>query len=401
MLSKRKLFIGSSSEAYDKGIPTKVKELIENCTELSNIQVVIWKDTVWENLETAVKTLTKNIEEYYYAVFIGFPDDKVETRGKTFFTTRDNTTFEFGLFLSRFGSERTFFFSPVYSNKAYEFNILSDIGKSPFVHPYLLKINDDKFEFKDFINPDAFLKLLKIEEGKIDGSKSKYLNLDSTVENLKTEIYQISDDDEQVIISKLKNSLDFILYSKKQATEHNIKDIVCDVLDTIKDVKDFCKPRQLAQLQRHDNGVVEVWVFADKPLEFQPKDANNPDLELLKQTVKENLKNDVKYVYFVSSKFDENHIYQNFSYDTELLKNLQIEFIEPRFFQTFFTLHFKEQNGFPDTIYMSSLLPHRNDLLIQVSHREHKERIFERIQKIKGLVDTTKGYKKVDYTVNN
>ena len=77
-------------------------------------------------------------------------------------------------------------------------------------------------------------------------------------------------------------------------------------------------------------------------------------------------------------------------------------YIDAKFFKTYFTLHFKKENrnnqNLPE-IYMSSLLEHRNDLFIQISDPEHKERIYERISKYKGEVNQDQGYTITNYVI--
>ena len=56
-----------------------------------------------------------------------------------------------------------------------------------------------------------------------------------------------------------------------------------------------------------------------------------------------------------------------------LRNNIEIIYIEPRYFSTYFTLHFKDHDAL-DSLYMSSLLRHRDDLLIQITDGEHIDR---------------------------
>ena len=48
---------------------------------------------------------------------------------------------------------------------------------------------------------------------------------------------------------------------------------------------------------------------------------------------------------------------------------------------------------------MSSLLLHRDDLLIQISDPNHKKIIYDRIFKYKGQVDKNDDFEVTDYTV--
>ena len=76
----------------------------------------------------------------------------------------------------------------------------------------------------------------------------------------------------------------------------------------------------------------------------------------LKSKVIDNLKNGVKYIYFVSSNFDKSNINDYFSDEPKVLKNIHLIYIDTWFFKTYYTLHFIENNPKSPIIYMSSLL---------------------------------------------
>lgn len=393
-MSKRKLFIGSSTEALSAGVPSKIESLIANDSSFSNIEIVVWNTSEWQNLETAMKSLMDNIYQFDYAVFVQYPDDIIESRNQKYYTTRDNVIFEFGLFLSSLGANRTFLFSPRFSAPTYSFKQLSDIGTGAFVYTYSLRMSQDKFEFGGFDNSGIFIENLRLEEKTINElSKSK---LEESVQIAKAELLKCNN--EKSLIRAFKSNLNNVLLAKKGSTDHSIQDILFDILDTVNDVKDFCKPIELAKLQHHKNGISEVWVFADKPLEFE--DDKNENAQALKYTILENLKQGVKYVYFVSgTTFNDETVTALVGDDTDLLKNIEVQCIESRWFKTFFTLHFKKKTSKPDSIYMSSLLDHRNDLLIQITNKDHKDRIFERISKLKGHLVKGLQFKKTDFIV--
>ena len=142
MLNKRKLFIGSSGEALP--IANEVKAIIQSKFR-NSIEVKVWSETKWKNLTSVLDNLTNNLDEFYYAVFICTPDDVIYSRKEFFYTSRDNVIFEFGLFLSRLGKERTFLILPNKLNykkqtplqitacnlrEELEFKLLTDIGKN-------------------------------------------------------------------------------------------------------------------------------------------------------------------------------------------------------------------------------------------------------------------------------
>ena len=395
---KRKVFVGCSSEVLKTKIIDTLKKMFREDARFVSFEIQVWNETIWKNLQTATATLEASLTQYDYAIFIGFPDDIVQCNSQQYYTTRDNVTFEFGLFLSYLGAERTFFFKPKYSKRFHEFKIMSDLGDSALVHLFKLKLdNDENFVFDGFVNFKQFLDQINTVEKKSHCEPNKEI-LNNKVKLLKQQILDLPIVNEKEGIEKFKKAIDPILQLKKSITGISLFDIICDTLDTIKDIEDICKPKRIAELQSHEQGINEVWIFADNPLEFQPPNVHNPDLDILKSKVIENLQKGVKYIYFVSSNFDKSNIKKYFSKEKEILQNLHLIYIDTKFFKTYFTLHFKNKSEFP-VIYMSSLLLHRDDLLIQISDPNHKKRIYDRISKHKGQVDKNDDFEVTDYTV--
>ncbi len=407
-MSKRKLFIGSSEEAFS--IAQYVKTIIEDPkNNLNNIDAVLWKETDWGNLETALTSLNNNIDEYYYAIFIGFPDSELkETRPnptspglmKTseYYATRDNTIFEFGLFFSRLGKERTFFLNPKDIAGSFPFKILSDVGNSAYILNYEIEKISGNWKLKLF-NPSDLIKFIIKEEKKMsDLNTNCRTELPRHAQEIESQLGNIGERDE-FYLNKLKNGLDYLLYCKSTSTGISIQELTTDILNAIKDIKDFCKPEHLAKKQSHANGIRFVWVFSSKPFEFIH--SSEEHIKKIKTAVLDNLKNGVRYTYFVShSEFKLSDIDILIGDKTSSLRdNIEIIFVESKYFKTFFTLHFKEQLQL-ESVYMSSLLPHRNDLMIQVTDPDHIKRIKDRIQKMKGEDVTSDKIKTVDYTVH-
>jgi hypothetical protein len=406
-MSNRKLFIGSSSEALQ--IAQHIKTVLQDpANGLTHIDVDIWNDTDWANFETALTSLNNNIDEYYYAVFIGFPDSKLEeTREdatnpgtfitKKYFAPRDNTIFEFGLFFSRLGKNRTFFLNPKDISGTDEFKILTDVGKSAYIIKYDIELVSGVWQLKTF-NPSELLRFIKKEEVKftknINDSKSELKNL---YQNLGSLIGATNKNDEYYL-NKLKNGLDDLFYFKSKVLNIKINELADDILNVINDVNDFCKPVHLADKQSYLNGIRYVWVFSSKPFEFLTSTEDH--ILKIKQGVIDNLSNGVKYTYFVShSDFKLSHIDNLISdKNSSLRDNIEIIFVESKLFKTFFTIHFKDLYAL-DSVYMSTLLKHRNDLMIQVTDQDHINRITERIQRLKGEHITSDKIKTVDYTV--
>lgn len=398
----KRVFIGCSSVVVGKGIANSLRRIILEDDRFSNFEIQVWDETVWENLKTAIGSLEENMVCYDYAIFIGYPDDLVEKDGGHFYTTRDNVTFEFGLFLSHLGSDRVFFFRPEYSNKVFGFKIMSDLGDSALVHLYDLGFEGDDFVFKGFRNIGQLLEQMQTTERKsrCDPDKDK---LDNKVGLIKGLLADMPDQDRKRQLAIFKKNISEVLYLKSAITKVDLIDIIGDMLDTIKDVEDICKPGRIAELQSYDRGVTEVWVFADEPLEFHPSNHKNEGLNALREKVKDNLRKGVRYVYFVSSRFDKMRITDNFSKDREVLKNLELVYIDPKYFKTYYTIHHIYDESSSTTsyrIYMSSLLKHRDDFMIQISDSSHIDRILERIKKLKGVEEESYGIRTTKYTVD-
>ncbi|MFD0869449.1 ABC-type sugar transport system, periplasmic component [Chlamydia abortus] len=104
-MSKPAVFIGSSKEAIP--IVNAVQE------ELEHFAVVTpWHRGVFQVNRYTMQDLEQQMQESDFAVFVFHPDDVTNFRGKLYYTTRDNTVFEMGLFWSKLGRERVFFLVP-------------------------------------------------------------------------------------------------------------------------------------------------------------------------------------------------------------------------------------------------------------------------------------------------
>jgi Predicted nucleotide-binding protein containing TIR-like domain len=409
---KRKLFIGCSKETYDTGIANKVKTLINEHFKNSIDPIIWWHLSNWDSGKIAIQQLIEKIDEFYYGVFIAFPDDeivKVDKHGKedSYQTTRDNTILEYGMFVSKYGLDRTFLLYPNYSSKYGEFWLPSDIGSSLFHYDYTLtKDSTQKWQLEHFDQEDGLIKHIRDEETRISEiERNPEEELNKLVETVKQELnVNNTKVTKEFLVNKLRNKLDSIIYAKEAITGSQIKEIVTDVLDIAKDVRDFCKPKQLAQIQSYKNGIKSVWIFASNPIEFSAiKEKDNEDIELLRSAVKDNLMNGVKYTYFVSpDEFDIRNIDKVIERNSDFRKNITIVFAEPKLFKTFFTVHFRSDEFNAESIesvYMSSLLKHRNDLFIQITFPEHITRIMDRISILKGREDELHKVKLHNYTL--
>lgn len=100
--SKKKIFIGSSSEAG--------KYLQQACDVLSDeFDVITWKHpSVFRNNQSTLDSLIKQSYLVDFALFLVTSDDVTKSRGKELPSPRDNVIFEFGMYLQSLGKDRCF-----------------------------------------------------------------------------------------------------------------------------------------------------------------------------------------------------------------------------------------------------------------------------------------------------
>lgn len=101
------VFIGSSTEAHEKGILLEIAKIIEDC----KMKPVRWNQS--PSIFEAGKCTLDNLEDMIdresigASIFIYTSDDKVWYRGKNSGRPRDNVIFEHGLFSGRLGSKKS------------------------------------------------------------------------------------------------------------------------------------------------------------------------------------------------------------------------------------------------------------------------------------------------------
>lgn len=103
---KKKLFIGSSKESIK--IAEQVKAyLVKECSEW--LEVSMWNENgIFELNKSTLDNLKDFSRRYDYGVFIADADDKLWFRRKKYKVTRDNVTFELGMFIGALGLNRAF-----------------------------------------------------------------------------------------------------------------------------------------------------------------------------------------------------------------------------------------------------------------------------------------------------
>lgn len=391
-MPNRKLFVGSSKEAADYGaLAQLISDLSKHLS--TTVDVVSWQDTEWQNLESALKTLTESRTDFSYAVFLAWPDDTIEIRGDKFYCCRDNVIFEFGLFLSQLDRERTFLVAPKPGSKLppdnLEYRIITDILGTFMAGSYTFTGTPPtaKFELDGLIQ-----KIKNLEKVTALTPQAAKDELSRLIKGAKNEISKPGCPD-AYYSGYLSNTFDHLCNLKAIATGRSVQEVAGDLLTFEDYEQDVCDLQQLADLQRRTvkNDLDKVWVFADSPLEFQPK----KEFDELRKTIRENLLEGVKYMYFLTEnefhklKLDSIITGSLPKADQETMKrNITFFLVDKKLFKTFFTLHFAKGQSNPTSVYMSALKEDRKkDVLLQIADPKHVERIRENIELLFGKDD--------------
>ena len=97
------VFIGSSSEARDRGIVPRLANLLAK----QDFKVLPWYDhDSFAPGEYTLDALLGVVKDVDLALFVFSKDDRIETRGRAEFVPRDNVLLEYGLFTSYLGRRR-------------------------------------------------------------------------------------------------------------------------------------------------------------------------------------------------------------------------------------------------------------------------------------------------------
>lgn len=397
-MSNRQLFVGSSQEASNAGALT---QLIDELTRRlpATVEVISWVNTDWQNLKSALSSLEQSLTRYSYAVFLAWPDDKLETRGTTFYCCRDNVIFEFGLFLSQLGTNRTFLVAPQLHARLppddLEYHILTDILGTFLAGQYTLAGPPPtaSFQLDNLIHAITRLEreITTLTPHMAQGELSR------EIQKGESAVGKVGYPD-AYYSGYLRNTVDRLVTLRAVEARKSIQDAANDMLLFIRDEGDLCNVKQLASLQRHNvEDLGRVWVLGDSPLEFQ---AIGGMFDELRHTIRENLLHGVQYKYVMTEDG-----FRGVRVDTivspglsaaeqsRMKGNLSFVLVDKKFFKTYFTLHFtRTQPSIPSRVYMSLLREdRRRDLLIQVEDTTHIKRIRETIELLCGSDDDATG----------
>lgn len=407
-MEQKRVFIGSSRESKPA-----VEAFVAALSEALGpgfLVVPWWTAPEWDNLRSALASLQTAVRAYDYAAFVCWPDDQAVIRKKDVWVTRDNTIFEFGLFLTVLGNDRTFVVQPVLPG-AQEFHMLSDIGT------VYRQFYDCEFEHDGrFRHVPAKMKEAADEVGRRIRAHaltwSAVFRDSNTAKNqLKIELQGLTADasgsggvdaSDTRLMSYTRDRIGELVRLKAAATSRTLWDAVRDLVLYFRHVDDMLDVEQLAKKQRYDasaNEITEVWVLADEPLEFIGVGTGEVrrQLPLLKETIKHNLENGVQYHYLVPREFRVEKARQFFVEELRIkgphLKAVNVVLLETKSFNTFFTAH---KFGAGKEVYMSALMEERNDLLIKVSPL-HEDRIFDRLRQLRGVESDPHGFQVLDF----
>lgn len=99
--SRPAVFIGSSAEGLETAKAIQIM-LDRTC------EVQLWSQGTFQVGSLSLEALAKAVDNFDFAVLVVTPDDTAVSRGQAKNITRDNVTFELGLFMGALGRDRTF-----------------------------------------------------------------------------------------------------------------------------------------------------------------------------------------------------------------------------------------------------------------------------------------------------
>lgn len=102
MSTRPRIFIGSSQEAFNKGIPDKLQIKLSNWCDAQT-----WKSIFYIS-QTSIENIEKSLPDFDAYVFILTPDVITIDRGTEYKSARDNLLFEIGFAMGLKGRENTF-----------------------------------------------------------------------------------------------------------------------------------------------------------------------------------------------------------------------------------------------------------------------------------------------------
>jgi len=354
---EKTVFIGSSSEG--RGIADIVSEALTRSNSTLrdfSLEPCLWDFADWKYNFSLFDSLYKFPKKYDYSIFIFAPDDTVISRDEPSKRVRDNVLFEFALFVAqKDGIEKTFFLHP----KDKDFVLASDIMG---IHAPEYVYSDKKEILKNRIN-QVVTKIVEsidnFEKSKLERSK---LVGESSIKALKNDLEHATNEQERVF--KIKSALRELVDIKGEALNQSASEVLFDILSWTNTLLDIVDPNQLIGLQRE--GLLKVWVYSPNPIEFS-ESISGELFEKFKNTVVENLKNGVKYTYFV----DSNNIFLPIRKLGKKFPNLiDVCMCEPHCLTSNFAIHFYSDDNFD--VYQNIVRKGKLELLVKLDIEDAK-----------------------------
>jgi hypothetical protein len=344
---RKKLFIGSSTEQL------LIANALRDELEFDDyVRPFVWNQAGFALSHATIEDLERFLAEYYYAVFILAPDDDVTKRDHLKPAPRDNVIFELGLFLGRAGRERTFVVYP----RGIDFHLPTDLkGLSPAT--YLVPTDDDEVRSNVSYAAHQIQKAIRQHERAKELETREYAK--RAKEEMHRELSEAASDRERLAI--FHSRVNEIIGLQSQALRITVREAIEDLILLATSAQDILDSEQLSFSQRA--GTKEVWVFAAKPLELLSMH------EALREVVIQNLRNGVKYRYFIESdevladvvSLREDAAGQNALSNNRNLPSIEVAVLAAIEFPTHFTVEFKKKG--PPSVFQSVVRPDRADIL--------------------------------------
>lgn len=102
---KPRVFIGSSSEYID------VAHAVQTNLEYE-FETTVWDQDIFKPSDYSLESLTQELNNTDFSIFLIAPDDRITLRGKRFKAARDNVIFELGLSIGIISRTKTFLMQP-------------------------------------------------------------------------------------------------------------------------------------------------------------------------------------------------------------------------------------------------------------------------------------------------
>jgi hypothetical protein len=215
MNTRPQIFIGSSQEAFDKGIPNKLVLMMKDWCDVQT-----WPSQ-FALSQTIIESLEDEFPKYDAFVFILTPDVIIFDRENQYSSARDNLLFEMGLAMGLKKRKNIFIIKQKCNNKAEEIKLPSDI----------LGVNCGEFSL---IEKDENKKPEENKTGKIKKDDAKKTDENKTCILNDIEFEKLSN---KIMMEYMKSHTDSPIVIANEIFMGKVKDLSESIGEPIKEIK--------------------------------------------------------------------------------------------------------------------------------------------------------------------